>query len=590
MNVPSSLLMDIWRCDLFNGESINSKVGPLIWSSQNFYCPIADIESEENEVLNLCCQRTSRRRTSEQRHGVTAKSLYKELKPIPPDPHVLVRPFCFGVSGSVVPSEKQPFKVAVHPQFPLICDIHAHLSEAEVIGLLAGRWDRDNNLLYVQIPIPCTSLKRSDDDGSIDVEMDPEAEFVARKVAEKFDLEVIGWYHSHPRFRADPSIIDIENQQTYQQIMESHEAGPYPYVGLIISTFDRASVSAVSQHQWFMVSQYMEDVSAGIAYMPVNIEVDYYSLNCQEKVKKSQIELSVRLNSADSQMELSNPSEKDRIHCENVIFDLVEDSEELTIKYHDTTQLSEEKSLEISTEDEFKEKALNVSIEDETNEKAQSLSTDDHTNKNYFELIIVDSNEPAIEFSLSDALHTPQCTRQSARLKDRKRKLFKDSDFEPDLVPHDLNNSSSDYNNIVISICDPLLQSSSFARSLLIASPPELHVVAKISVALGFYYCRSKQRMELSRKWKGSTRQEKLRLSVEKCIKRFVWVEETENKINQSEFLSNLLSFLQKSWQEFSPETGNIKRKQTRKFEEFHTGENSQKVLRSSKRSKNGPK
>ena len=42
-----------------------------------------------------------------------------------------------------------------------------------------------------------------DDDGATDVEMDPVSEFQVREVIRAQDLEVVGWYHSHPRFAAD---------------------------------------------------------------------------------------------------------------------------------------------------------------------------------------------------------------------------------------------------------------------------------------------------------------------------------------------------------------------------------------------------
>lgn len=28
--------------------------------------------------------------------------------------------------------------------------------------------------------------------------------------------QVVGWYHSHPTFTPEPSLVDIENQRNYQ--------------------------------------------------------------------------------------------------------------------------------------------------------------------------------------------------------------------------------------------------------------------------------------------------------------------------------------------------------------------------------------
>jgi proteasome lid subunit RPN8/RPN11 len=53
-------------------------------------------------------------------------------------------------------------------------------------------------------------------DGSTDVEMDPVSEIEVRDVIRRQNLQVVGWYHSHPTFRPDPSVRDIENQGNYQ--------------------------------------------------------------------------------------------------------------------------------------------------------------------------------------------------------------------------------------------------------------------------------------------------------------------------------------------------------------------------------------
>ena len=91
----------------------------------------------------------------------------------------------------------------MHPDVAFLCDVHAHLADAEIIGLLGGRWDAAQRVVYVQAPFPCRASPR-DDDGATDVEMDPVSEFQVREVIRAQDLEVVGWYHSHPRFAAEP--------------------------------------------------------------------------------------------------------------------------------------------------------------------------------------------------------------------------------------------------------------------------------------------------------------------------------------------------------------------------------------------------
>ena len=51
-------------------------------------------------------------------------------------------------------------------QVGFLSDVHGHLCEAEVIGLLAGKWDAVEKRLFVQASFPCTSTVRQEDDGS----------------------------------------------------------------------------------------------------------------------------------------------------------------------------------------------------------------------------------------------------------------------------------------------------------------------------------------------------------------------------------------------------------------------------------------
>jgi histone H2A deubiquitinase len=49
--------------------------------------------------------------------------------------------------------------------------------------------------------------------------MDPTSELEARDAFHAKNLNVIGWYHSHPTFDPQPSIRDIENQAMYQVLI-----------------------------------------------------------------------------------------------------------------------------------------------------------------------------------------------------------------------------------------------------------------------------------------------------------------------------------------------------------------------------------
>ena len=75
----------------------------------------------------------------------------------------------------------QPFALKVHPDCAFLCDLHAHLADAEIIGLLGGRWDAGRNVMHVQAPFPCRAVARADG-GATDVEMDPVSELQVREV------------------------------------------------------------------------------------------------------------------------------------------------------------------------------------------------------------------------------------------------------------------------------------------------------------------------------------------------------------------------------------------------------------------------
>lgn len=128
-------------------------------------------------------------------------------------------------------SEIQPFDVKVCPDVVFIADLHSHVSNSEVIGLLGGKYDNVEKCLYIQAAFPCKSTDRSDN-GFTDVEMDPVSQAVTAEAIGHHGMTLVGWYHSHPTFQPDPSVTDIKNQERFQMSMD------HPFVGLIVGTYD----------------------------------------------------------------------------------------------------------------------------------------------------------------------------------------------------------------------------------------------------------------------------------------------------------------------------------------------------------------
>ena len=70
-------------------------------------------------------------------------------------------------------------------------DLHAHLSDYEIIGLLGGRWDADKLRIDVLEAFPCARASGSHSTQS--VELDPEAEIGAREAMAQNGLAPVGW-------------------------------------------------------------------------------------------------------------------------------------------------------------------------------------------------------------------------------------------------------------------------------------------------------------------------------------------------------------------------------------------------------------
>ena len=82
-------------------------------------------------------------------------------------------------------------------------------------------------MLVVDSAIPCRSVENSDFETVMDkhtnVELDPASEVEMRELVDEQHLRVVGWYHSHPTFVPNPSLIDLVNQKNYQAFFRSNE-------------------------------------------------------------------------------------------------------------------------------------------------------------------------------------------------------------------------------------------------------------------------------------------------------------------------------------------------------------------------------
>lgn len=146
----------------------------------------------------------------------------------------------------------EPFRVVVYSSSLLMMDLHAHLATSEIIGLLAGTWDREQRILTIVKTVPCESLNTG---AKTECEMDPVSEMAARDIVAAAQLSVVGWYHSHPTFAPTPSVRDLENQAAYQGLFRDASSGFAPFVGFIVSPWDRRNPGSSSRWMVFSVPE-----------------------------------------------------------------------------------------------------------------------------------------------------------------------------------------------------------------------------------------------------------------------------------------------------------------------------------------------
>ncbi|CEG66700.1 hypothetical protein RMATCC62417_03233 [Rhizopus microsporus] len=146
----------------------------------------------------------------------------------------------------------QPFHITVQSNVLLAMDFHAHLMTTEIIGFLAGDWDKETMRITVREAYPCRSIETGRND--VNVEMDPTSAIETRQLIEERNLKVVGWYHSHPTFVPDPSLVDIENQRNYQVLCRDEQVSSEPFVGAIVGPYDPNLPGSASVINWFHVS------------------------------------------------------------------------------------------------------------------------------------------------------------------------------------------------------------------------------------------------------------------------------------------------------------------------------------------------
>ncbi|XP_042707343.2 deubiquitinase MYSM1 isoform X3 [Chrysemys picta bellii] len=218
------------------------------------WCDAKDLEGQTFE--HLSAEELARRREEEKLKPTKPSKGSRQIKSSF-DPFQLI-PCCFFTE-----EKREPFQVKVASEALLIMDLHAHVSMAEVIGLLGGRYSEADRIVEICAAEPCNSLSTG-----LQCEMDPVSQTQASETLAVRGYSVIGWYHSHPAFDPNPSIRDIDTQAKYQSYFSR---GGAMFIGMIISPYNRNNPLPYSQITCLVIS---DEISSDGSYrLPYKFEV-----------------------------------------------------------------------------------------------------------------------------------------------------------------------------------------------------------------------------------------------------------------------------------------------------------------------------
>lgn len=143
------------------------------------------------------------------------------------DINMLVEAVTFQSIGRV-----QPFLINIASSVTLLIDFHCHLTTSEVCGYLGGTWDFNTHHLNITHSFPLLNSR-------FDREKSSDCEYEIQKAMLEKNVQLVGWYHSHPQFSPQPTLRDCDKQMDYQIKLRGTSDTTYtPCVGLILSSYD----------------------------------------------------------------------------------------------------------------------------------------------------------------------------------------------------------------------------------------------------------------------------------------------------------------------------------------------------------------
>nr|CAD7587716.1 unnamed protein product [Timema genevievae] len=161
---------------------------------------------------------------------------------------------------------RAPFSVELHVEALLVMDLHSHAFHSEVIGLLGGRYYEEGAILRITRSQPCKS-----NSSGVHCDMCPVSQTEASEKLHAEDLEVVGWYHSHPKFFPNPSVQDLDTQSNMQSWLCKSSVA---FVSFILSPYCPTSRTLASEYRCMIVEK---NEDAGPLGTPYRLKVDVVS-------------------------------------------------------------------------------------------------------------------------------------------------------------------------------------------------------------------------------------------------------------------------------------------------------------------------
>lgn len=129
----------------------------------------------------------------------------------------------------------------------LLMDFHAHTYLTEVMGLVGGSWDLQKKTLTISCYEPCRNIASS----TTHCDMCPISQANAAESIHNQNLQILGWFHSHPTFAPEPSQQDLDTQKLVQQWIGHNK----PCIGVILTPFSFNGALISSPFRCLMVDK-----------------------------------------------------------------------------------------------------------------------------------------------------------------------------------------------------------------------------------------------------------------------------------------------------------------------------------------------